>query len=486
MEETGKVQSALNARQDAVRSLQNNRDCLVSERDEIQKRRRTSEKEVSEAEQNLRSNLEKTDFFSKRLKELEEEQSSLYKEIAEKLETAYSDWHKDPVYAGDKLNAAARAYFRRKEQAMKSDTFISLESARLDETVRSKESISEMYPEWDKTPVAPKLFPDIDRLAEWKMLLSSAAGISADTRTCKNTIENAEEKLDSYYAESGMTALELEKLIIHSVRIPEIRKQTEDIRTELKTYRNHLEHVYKDIDELLNTAEVSSPDDLPDKDSLNEEMAVLDKEKEVFVARSVSLQAKIEAYYTDMKTLERQKAELDKITSEHLKWETLNKYFGGTKFRTLVQSHILKPLLNNANIYLRRITDRYTLTCSGENEQLSILVYDSFLQQVRSATVLSGGEKFMISLALSLALSSLNRPDLNVNILFIDEGFGTLDEKSLDSVMATLEKLQEIAGESNRRVGIISHREELEERIQVQIQVKTKGMGRSTVETCSR
>ena len=92
----------------------------------------------------------------------------------------------------------------------------------------------------------------------------------------------------------------------------------------------------------------------------------------------------------------------------------------------------------------------------------------------------------MISLALSLALSSLNRPDLNVNILFIDEGFGTLDEKSLDSVMATLEKLQEIAGESNRRVGIISHREELEERIQVQIQVKTKGMGRSTVETCSR
>ena len=61
----------------------------------------------------------------------------------------------------------------------------------------------------------------------------------------------------------------------------------------------------------------------------------------------------------------------------------------------------------------------------------------------------------MISLALSLALSSLNRPDMNVNILFIDEGFGTLDEKSLDSVMATLEKLQEIAGETNRRVCLL-------------------------------
>ena len=88
----------------------------------------------------------------------------------------------------------------------------------------------------------------------------------------------------------------------------------------------------------------------------------------------------------------------------------------------------------------------------------------------------------MISLALSLALSSMNRPDMNVNILFIDEGFGTLDEKSLDSVMQTLEKLQEIAGQSKRRVGIISHREELDERILVQIRVKKKGEGRSRVE----
>ena len=92
----------------------------------------------------------------------------------------------------------------------------------------------------------------------------------------------------------------------------------------------------------------------------------------------------------------------------------------------------------------------------------------------------------MISLALSLALSSLNRPDLNVDILFIDEGFGTLDEKSLDSVMATLERLSDIAGQSDRRVGIISHREELVERIPVQIQVEKKGEGRSEVKVIKR
>ena len=164
------------------------------------------------------------------------------------------------------------------------------------------------------------------------------------------------------------------------------------------------------------------------------------------------------------------------------KWEVLNTYFGGTRFRTLVQTYVLRPLLNNANLYLKQITPRYLLTCSEENEQLSILVLDNDnKRQVRSVTLLSGGERFMVSLALSLALSSLNRPNMNVNILFIDEGFGTLDEKSLDSVMETLGKLQEIAGLKERRVGIISHRSELEERLPVQIRVEKRGEGRSQV-----
>jgi DNA repair exonuclease SbcCD ATPase subunit len=70
---------------------------------------------------------------------------------------------------------------------------------------------------------------------------------------------------------------------------------------------------------------------------------------------------------------------------------------------------------------------------------------------------------------------------MTVDILFIDEGFGTLDENSLDSVMSTLEKLQEIAGQTKRRVGIISHREELEDRIPVKIKVARNGEGRSLV-----
>lgn len=216
---------------------------------------------------------------------------------------------------------------------------------------------------------------------------------------------------------------------------------------------------------------------------LKEESEVLSQSIQVNAEQTGSIRNRLKVNDNNRQKAQEAKAVFDKADANYEKWNRINNIFGGTRFRTLVQTYILRPLLNNANIYLERITDRYTLTCSEENEQLSILVQDRYNKgQVRSVTVLSGGERFMISLALSLALSSLNRQDMNINILFIDEGFGTLDETSLNSVMSTLERLQEIAGQTNRRVGIISHREELRERIPVKINVRRKGESRSVVD----
>ena len=100
---------------------------------------------------------------------------------------------------------------------------------------------------------------------------------------------------------------------------------------------------------------------------------------------------------------------------------------------------------------------------------------------MRAYTVLSGGEKFVVSMALSLALSSLNGINFSSNILFIDEGFGTLDEATLNTMMQTFENLGQITGESSRRVGVISHRAELKERIPLQIRLRRMGEGRSMV-----
>ena len=263
-----------------------------------------------------------------------------------------------------------------------------------------------------------------------------------------------------------------------SALLADVSQNLSDIASQHTTIAN----AKKAIHDALAKLKVECEEDRPIKTELEAQKETLDTTLETVVGRLGAIQNQIEENDRNKEKVKQAQKDLEEAQATLKKWDVINEYFGGTRFRTLVQTYVLRPLLNNANIYLQKITKRYELTCSEENEQLSILVLDNDnKKQVRSATLLSGGERFMVSLALSLALSSLNRPDLNVNILFIDEGFGTLDEKSLDSVMETLGKLQDIAGLKERRVGIISHRPELEERLPVQIMVEKRGEGRSQV-----
>jgi exonuclease SbcC len=100
--------------------------------------------------------------------------------------------------------------------------------------------------------------------------------------------------------------------------------------------------------------------------------------------------------------------------------------------------------------------------------------YQGFVS--RAVTTISGGESFIISLSLALALSDMGQ-GLSLDILFIDEGFGSLSKDVLQTVMQTLSLLHKTTG---KKVGIISHVEELQERIPVQIQVKQEGYSSSS------
>ena len=301
-------------------------------------------------------------------------------------------------------------------------------------------------------------------------------------KVSSETINSCEEVLSAYYEKSGKTEADLLAIDRRKKDVQPARDRVKEVNENLKSRTDALADAEKRIQEALEKLGVTEEKDIPVKEDLLKEKNELGVKKDELTGKIGAIDNALAQNNANVTRLEAVKVELDKANEKFGKWDLLNGYFGGTRFRTLVQTYILRPLLKNANIYLEKITDRYRLTCSEDNEQLSILVHDRYNKdQIRSVTVLSGGERFMISLALSLALSSMNRPDMNVNILFIDEGFGTLDEKSLDSVMQTLEKLQEIAGQSKRRVGIISHREELDERIPVKIQVEKKGEGRSKV-----
>jgi len=164
--------------------------------------------------------------------------------------------------------------------------------------------------------------------------------------------------------------------------------------------------------------------------------------------------------------------ELAKMEADVMPWKELTKLIGSAKgdtFSKFAQSLTLAQLIGLANRRLKNLTDRYLLL-SPREEQDELFVVDLYQGQAeRTITSLSGGETFTLSLALALALSDLASQNVQIDSLFIDEGFGTLDPESLDTAIVMLEKLQQ---ESQKTIGIISHRHEIKERITVQIQVE--------------
>jgi DNA repair exonuclease SbcCD ATPase subunit len=344
-----------------------------------------------------------------------------------------------------------------------------------------QQDVLRICPSWELSS-APEAYPCRDIQTEWSRLLGKVTSLVSKVRDCRNVITSSADALTAYYEETGKTEQSLLTLMGQESQVRAARRLVTETDAQWQSRKDAMTEARGQIDVALAELGIEDQGLLPDKQMLQDQKSTVSFQRDEMVSKMAQAKSRLDTHKANIMRLKEIEAELEKSRQRFQRWERLNSIFGGTRFRTLVQTYILRPLLNNANIYLEQITDRYRLTCNETNEQLSILVLDRYNKnQVRSVTVLSGGERFMISLALSLALSSLNRPDMNVNILFIDEGFGTLDEKSLDSVMSTLEKLQEIAGQTNRRVGIISHREELEERIPVKIQVVKKGEGRSQV-----
>jgi len=174
------------------------------------------------------------------------------------------------------------------------------------------------------------------------------------------------------------------------------------------------------------------------------------------------------------------KSELDSQQDRWDQWESLNELIGsksGAKFRTFAQSLTLEALLAHSNQHLEDFAKRYALQrVPGSDLELQIIDRD-MADDVRSVHSLSGGESFLVSLALALGLASLSSNKTQVESLFIDEGFGSLDPETLDIAIASLDTLQALG----RKVGVISHVPILVERIGAKVVVEKQGGGRSSV-----
>lgn len=187
------------------------------------------------------------------------------------------------------------------------------------------------------------------------------------------------------------------------------------------------------------------------------------------------------------KTLE---ADIAAQTLIAARWARMDGWIGGNegwKFKNYVQAVTLKFLIYNAAPYLDSMSGgRYTMVCGAdtdkESDELLPVVIDRYQGSARrSISNLSGGERFMLSLSLALGLSTLSSSKLSIDSLFLDEGFGALDKESLELTINILNGLKQHQG---KLTGVISHVEELKERISASIEVIKTGGGKSRLSGC--
>lgn len=171
---------------------------------------------------------------------------------------------------------------------------------------------------------------------------------------------------------------------------------------------------------------------------------------------------------------------IDAQKRECVRWDLLHELIGsadGKKYRNFAQGLTFEMMVGHANRQLQKMTDRYLLI-RDDGQPLELNVIDNYQAgEIRSTKNLSGGESFIVSLSLALGLSHMASKNVRVDSLFLDEGFGTLDEEALDTALETLAGLQQ----DGKLIGVISHVPALKERISTQIQVNPRSGGKSVI-----
>ena len=293
---------------------------------------------------------------------------------------------------------------------------------------------------------------------EWNTQLAGALDIA----------ENSRQALDVHLKRLPDITLE---------RLAEVEECKSEQITGLKQTHQALKDAINTMRGAINTLEKQQTDlkaqrpNFPEqnREKLDELIDMKSGELEALNTHIADLKAKLIADQACLEQQGKKRQELEKADAEHRQWDQFNRLLGsrdGSKFRKIAQSYILGELLASANEHLLRFNDRYQLESSPSS--LLILVRDQVQGSLTSVNTLSGGESFMVALALALALSGLSGKLFSMDTLFIDEGFGSLSPSYLDNVMETLNRLYEMGG---RRVGIISHVEMLKERVPTQIKV---------------
>jgi len=370
-----------------------------------------------------------------------------------------------------------------------------------DQRTEAKSEISDLL---DKLGIKIKnvgeIIPAIDAwLAKLKNLEESLRRLNEKRNDCKIRVDTKQNSLSQANSELEISKNELENLekdfseklreknfedeknfTASIIDADEIRRLT-DRKQELENEKIRLGGLKDNFERNL-AAEKEKSITKKNLEELEPEVKAVEKFINDLNKKITLLEKSLE----DRKKLQRELAKLTKDYERqeeiYARWSALSNLIGsaqGDKFRVFAQNITLSMMINLANEQLEKMNGRYILTASPDSNELDLSVVDKEQAgEIRPTENLSGGERFIISLALALGLSQISGNKSRIDSLFLDEGFGSLDEDALNTALEALGELRR----GGRMIGIISHVAALRERIAAQIEVIHKSEGVSIIQ----
>lgn len=384
-----------------------------------------------------------------------------------------NDWKTDIEEFLKELNGLAQTYNEKIQ--LKEELIDRKEQTKAiyNEAMADKETIESDMPEWKnmEEPVESNKMDDI--VSFGNELIRDVAGVLSNLRNLNAENNKFLENLKVYIVNHpGFTKEQLEHLAnIPSSKIDGLQYEIQEVKNNLLAGTTSWEEATKRMEEHKQSKPEFEDDETAE--TINEHISKLEDARKNILQEIGGLKNEIEENIKkDEEKKARQKV-ADELKKEYVKWSSLDKHLGdndGKKFRKIALSYVLGSLIHSANHYMATLSGRYRLRNTPGS--FVILVDDAYQSGItRPASTLSGGETFLVSLSLALALSDIGER-IGMDTLFIDEGFGTLSGEPLENAVETLRSLHTKTG---RHVGIISHIEELKERIPVKILVNQEG-----------
>ena len=471
-----KVLKELEEKISVSRSLNQEIEKANAEMDNLKKQLENLHKSHHEIELQTATLQQDNKALQTRWEEDEKKQSALQTEMSGFLSATYPNWTDNPIQTAQCLTNEANIYAKSMEKLTKLQESTEKLQNEQQQIERCQQQIRSLF-DW---PAVEKP-QSIDHLAEkWADFVPKCTVLSQNKTILHTDITKKESILQRYYSEHPEIQEDTLTRLANTSR--EVITQLREQQTLAQNQVQNTHGQFLKAQETLQKHQESKPifeegEDLTlieTKIAENKQQKAEKSEKIGQIQHILEEDARNKQQYAD--TLR----QLDLLQQEMRQWERLSNVFGdstGNKFRKIAQSFILQKLLDNTNYFLNMLSDRYELT--GAGKELMILVKDKYLGDApRPVEMVSGGESFLISIALALGLSNLALQGISSDFIFIDEGISQLDGSLCDSVVNTLQQLHHIV---HCNIGIISHLDVLAEKIPTKILVQPVSQGTSLV-----